>query len=118
MMAEQISLILEELRQATHQLFLTSNRFDLDRMETAVALRETAVIKLNRLIAQHPDAFTHEHLEIVRDCHSSGKQALQNLIAIRKTGWVTATELSSTEHILKTFARIGSFPDKSQEGVI
>ena len=116
MMADEISLVLDELRNTTDELFLVSNRFDLDQMEAAVTLRQKAVTQLSELIAQYPDAFTYAHLEQVRACHDRGKRAFEKVLEIRRSGWTTATELSQNAHILKSFARFGSLPEHQSNG--
>ena len=110
MMAEHISSVLEKLHSATDQLFVTTNRFDLDQIEAAVTNREKVVSDLRELIAQHPDAFTPEDLARMQSCHSQGKRALEKLLETRRTGWTTATELAQNQYVLKSFARFGCSP--------
>lgn len=112
-MAEQIALALDHLRTATDQLLPSGNGLDLDRMEAAVAVRQQAVSRLSELIALHPDAFTHVDLERVRSAHQRGKRAMEKLLKARQSGWVTATELSQREHVVRSFARFNSPGDKS-----
>jgi hypothetical protein len=111
-MPEKIASVLEELRCTTESLFPTANRLDLNQIEEAVASREKVVAQLSALIAQHPYEFTPEHLESVRQSHMKGKRALEKVLETRRTGWVTATELSKNEYILKSFARSGYSPER------
>ncbi len=107
-MAEPISTVLDALSSTTEQLMLTANRLDLDRMEAAVAVRQEAVARLRELIEVHPHAFTPDDLERLRTSHAQGKLAFEKLLETRRTGWVTATELSRKEHIMKSFAQFGT----------
>ncbi len=112
---DEIAGVLEELRRTTDRLIPVPNRVDLDRIEAALAERQKAVQRLGDLVTNYPDSFTVEHLEEVRRSQSQGKRALEEILAVRRQNWTTATRLSQSEYVLRSFAQFGSLPGRTHD---
>ncbi len=104
----EISTAIEHLRATTALLSPATECCDLDYLETALAARQLAVERVDRLIARYPKKFTSADLEDIRISHSKGKRALERLLELRGRGWSTATQLSQTAYVLRSFAPVDS----------
>jgi hypothetical protein len=90
MLNRNIANALQELRTATESLVPEGQPLNLDRMEAAVAQRERAVARLKQLAASGGEEFTPEDLRCVQDSHESGRRSREELLAIRRRGWMKA----------------------------
>jgi hypothetical protein len=106
---EEVVTIIQELWRATDELAVAAHprRFDLNGLERALAHRMGAVERLSRMVESFPQAFTGDDLQEIRVSQSRGKRALEALLAWRRNGWDTATQLSRNQYVIGTISTTG-----------
>jgi hypothetical protein len=109
MVHEQVVTVTAELRKATNELASSANpgRFDVSRMEKALAWRERAVRLLGALAESDPRAFTEADLEEIRISQSCGKRALEGLLEVRRAGWEKAAQIAKNQYVMSALSPLG-----------
>ena len=109
MESADIGVVVEALLASTDRLAPAGARLlDVDKIEKALSEREHCVRTLSELARRFPEAFTLRDLEKIRHSLHAGRAALEKIGDLRRDGWVTATEMSRTQYLLRTISTFGT----------